>query len=291
MRALSVHPPVLCLQGRLIVRAVFHRAWHLHDERGIVVTVTSAPYDGPMAIRVEGSLPATVRPGMEARLADKRLAVGTVSLQVAGARVWDGERPSVPVIDRSVLERDLVWMRALAGVADPAICRRTATLGAALRHGDEPVLRDAVRGLIGLGPGLTPAGDDVLCGVMVGLHVLRRRMKHGGELPAKAVGYDSGRYGGAADALSRTVMEEMGGRTTALSQTLLFWAARGLAVQPLLDVLWTLGSREPVEGVDALLAIGHTSGRDMLAGAALAAASGLGGQGDASLVASAQRLP
>jgi hypothetical protein len=91
--------------------------------------------------------------------------------------------------------------------------------------------------------------------------------------------------------LSAIVVEEMGGRTTALSRTLLFWAARGVAVQPLLDVLWTLGSSEPVEGLETLLAIGHTSGRDMLAGAALAAAPVLGGQDDAPLVRSAQHLP
>jgi hypothetical protein len=163
---------------------------------------------------------------------------------------------------------------------------------------------------------LTPAGDDVLCGLMAGLHVFGRRLvvsstgvradgvgdkwqagtELAGDRRAKALGYaasrfPAGRVGWMRDRLGVVVLEEMQGRTTALSRTLLYWAARGVAVQPLLDVLWTLGSGGPVDGLETTAAMGHTSGRDMLAGASLAATLAVGGQGDASVVDSAERLP
>lgn len=339
VRAISFHPAILSLQGPLTVRAVFDRAWHAGDVSGTVLTVTTAPYDGPMAVRVEGLFPAAIRSGMRARIAGRVLIVGPVSVDLVGAREWNGERVDVLPVHRWALERDAERVRAPAAIEDSMLSRRVAVLEEALRRGQERDLRGAVRGLIGLGPGLTPAGDDVLCGAMAGLRVFERRLAQQGEQRAKALRYGVSPYetarrsrglqpavqkpvdrpsavgpepcipgfdstskaaGGGehqdavlriAESLGAVVVEQMEGRTTALSRTLLFWAARGVAVQPLLDVLWTLGSSEPVEGLETLLAIGHTSGRDMLAGAALAAASVLGGEDDAPLVRSAQHLP
>ncbi len=303
MRALSFHPAILSPGGPLIVRAVFERAWHLHDKNGAVLTVTAAPYDGPMAVRVEGRLPAAGQPGMAARLAGRTLGVGRISIELAGARAWGGERGEVRPVDRAALERDMERIGAVAGEMDSFLAGRVAALGDALVSGERDALQDAVHGLIGLGPGLTPAGDDVLCGTMAGLHVFGRRLvrqnssawrrnvcRH--DTSPRAVHSITGR--GIAEMqgrLAATVVEEMEGRTTGLSRTLLSWAARGVAVQPLLDVLWTLGSGEPVSGMETVAAIGHTSGRDMLAGVALAAASVLGGQDDAPLVRAAQHLP
>jgi hypothetical protein len=317
VRALSFHPAILSLTSPLTVRAVFVRTWHLVDASGMLLTVTTAPYDGPMAIRVENWLPGAARPGMTARLAGRALTLGALRLDLTGAREWRGEPAQVTPIDRSALERDLGLVAALTSTgALPGLAPRLEALESALRAHDAAAVQSAVRWLIGLGPGLTPAGDDVLCGLMAGLHVFGRRLvvsstgvradgvgdkwqagtELAGDRRAKALGYaasrfPAGRVGWMRDRLGVVVLEEMQGRTTALSRTLLYWAARGVAVQPLLDVLWTLGSGGPVDGLETTAAMGHTSGRDMLAGASLAATLAVGGQGDASVVDSAERLP
>lgn len=152
------------------------------------------------------------------------------------------------------------------------VADETAALMGALLHRDETHLRHHISSLIGLGPGLTPAGDDILTGLLAGLHVLKHR--------APAPHHCTSTLAILTDIVERRAPN----RTTALSQTLLFYAARGIAVEPLLDVLWTLGSGSPIRsltptnvgGLDALLAIGHSSGSDMLTGALLAAQTLLG---------------
>jgi len=101
----------------------------------------------------------------------------------------------------------------------------------------------AVPMLVGRGDGLTPVGDDVLCGWLVA---------------ARAAGRDTA---GVADAVRRDQH-----RTTLLSATLLRHAAAGEAIAPFRAVL---AGRDPA-AVTALQAVGHTSGTGMLLGAHLA---------------------
>ena len=122
----------------------------------------------------------------------------------------------------------------------------------ALRHCDERTAAHHAARLIGLGPGLTPAGDDFLCGLLTGLRVF---------LPDW-----QGQH-----SLAQQLVHLARGRTTSLSHTLLAQAARGVVVEPLAAVLGSMGSGKCLQGLDDLLAIGHSSGSDMLAGACLAA--------------------
>ena len=94
--------------------------------------------------------------------------------------------------------------------------------------------------LIGLGPGLTPAGDDYLGGVMVALHLLDR--------PSQAA------------SLWRWLEPKLAARTSAISAAHLAAAATGEAHEALHDVLG--GNPD----LDALDAVGHGSGWDALAG-------------------------
>lgn len=111
--------------------------------------------------------------------------------------------------------------------------------------------------LLGLGPGLTPSGDDVLAGLLLGL---------------RAVGRHEDRTGRA---LATEVLDGLW-RTTALSGTLLRAAARGYAVPPVVDLLAALHGRiddqlpPPADRVARLVRevarTGHTSGADLLVG-------------------------
>lgn len=94
--------------------------------------------------------------------------------------------------------------------------------------------------LIGAGPGLTPEGDDVLIGFVAG-----RVLFHHDVMTA------------------RGILLASAGKTTALSETLLLHAARGELPEQAHDLLAT--------GVaDRLLSFGHSSGKAILLGLALA---------------------
>ena len=120
-------------------------------------------------------------------------------------------------------------------------------------HGGE----DAVAGLVGRGPGLTPSGDDALAGAL---------------LVASALG--------TGTALADAVRARLGA-TTAVSAALLDAAADGYAARPVVDLVdaAVAGDADAVaRALPAVLAIGHTSGADTVLGirTALAALSSRG---------------
>lgn len=96
--------------------------------------------------------------------------------------------------------------------------------------------------LIGLGPGLTPSGDDYFGGMLVALRLTGRGMQ--------------------AEGLWRWLQPRLKDRTSAISAAHLAAAAAGEAHEALHEVL--NGSLD----LDRLDAVGHCSGWDALAGAA-----------------------
>jgi Protein of unknown function (DUF2877) len=135
------------------------------------------------------------------------------------------------------IEPDASELPALGVVADLADVGR---LDAALAHR-----------LLGVGPGLTPAGDDFLAGLLVG----------------------AWSFGLAAQSLRAAVAAQAPYRTTAISAALLRGACRGESLPELTRMLLSLSGRgtEVDSALDALVQIGHTSGRALAAGALSAA--------------------
>jgi uncharacterized protein DUF2877 len=103
---------------------------------------------------------------------------------------------------------------------------------------------------LGEGEGLTPYGDDVICGVLLGL---RATMDPRG------------------DGLSRAVLGlDLPGRTTAVSAALLRWAAEGWCIPQVAAVVTALATGNGIAAaVDRLLDVGHSSGRGLWAGLSL----------------------
>ncbi|TDE00281.1 DUF2877 domain-containing protein [Jiangella asiatica] len=135
-------------------------------------------------------------------------------------------------------------VRARRPHLDPVVGAAADRLGTALSAAGD--LDHAVRGLLGLGPGLTPAGDDVLAGALVTLAAL-----------------------GEAQRLDTAVRAARPfDRTTAVSAGLFAHAARGLAVPELADLVRALGTADAdVDGARrALFAVGHTSGAALYLG-------------------------
>jgi uncharacterized protein DUF2877 len=97
--------------------------------------------------------------------------------------------------------------------------------------------------LAGRGPGLTPAGDDILCGYVAGISLFYNRREEAAEIAQRAAA-----------------------RTSRLSATLLRHAAVGELPEPAHDYLANGDSRP-------LAAFGHSSGHCLRFGLQLAAAA------------------
>ncbi|WP_029136827.1 DUF2877 domain-containing protein [Nakamurella lactea] len=199
---------------------------------------------------------AGLRAGQPVTLGAREIV--TTSDRYRLARTW---RTAVPAVRSTAEVLDLVSAHA-AGSPIGVPRQRVSELAAALAGGDPAAtdLRPAVRGLVGLGKGLTPGGDDVLAGLMVGLRAAGRRLLL--QQVRQAIGPD------AAD------------RTTAVSVDLLRLAAAGHGSTEALRLLGAIHAirDDPNcdrhramlrKALDALLGIGHTSGADLLTGLVL----------------------
>lgn len=152
-----------------------------------------------------------------------------------------------------LLEGATVWDPTLRLPDDPAQLGREIlqTLDQPSQRGQTPLLAaEAAAALIGLGPGLTPEGDDVVA--------------------ATAAVVAAGPWPAAEKAawLRVALGPDLRVRTTSLSATLLELAAAGQVAEPLQALL---GGRR--EALARLLQIGHSTGRAyaLAAGRALTA--------------------
>jgi hypothetical protein len=176
---------------------------------------------------------------------------------VRAAREWAPARPP----QGPVTARALAAVRASLSGADPGVRGSLlAGLGAAAA-GDYDAATAAAMSLLGAGPGLTPSGDDVLAGFLVG---------------AAAFGIDATALREATEVLAPA-------RTTALSAALLWHAARGECIDELAGLAAVLtsqrcGAEQAGRAVSRLLSVGHTSGAALALGLVTAAESMLHAQ-------------
>jgi Protein of unknown function (DUF2877) len=217
------------------VCAVFRRSFYLRAPGERYVCIGDASLgNGPLnAIVRELSLP---RPGER------------IGVLLDGAQSW---QPPPPVTGQPNVE----LLRIAAGRRIPSEGLGCLILGKhnALSGHAQPALDALERWLvgnalapeaeqlIGLGPGLTPSGDDYLGGMLVALRASGRAMQ--------------------AEGLWRWLKPRLKARTSAISAAHLAAAAGGEAHEALHRVL--AGELD----LEALDAVGHTSGWDALAGA------------------------
>ena len=199
-----------------------------------------------------------------------RLAVGDrVVLDVSDTVPWRPRPFAIPTAEglrRAVASLDgataTVPPRGLAQTADSdpinARARRGLSVLTELMATPGGELPREITALIGLGPGLTPAGDDALGGAMIALRAFGRPK--------------------AADWLASHVLPLAVALTSSISLAHLEAAADGEGAAALHDTLAALAGGDAAGAADGLRRldrIGHSSGWDALAGAA-AALEGLG---------------
>ena len=272
---------VLAERGEGRVLAAFERAFYLQGQGGLICLGPVSMAAGPLNLLCAAWPPGDLAPGMLARLSgtEIRLASGTV-FSLTGAIDWRPPQPpewhaadlrhGLAALARTAARRAppdglgrLIpaladgGRRAAADDTASPLLRRAAAGASALAEwlagdaGAPPPAR--ARALIGLGPGLTPSGDDLIAGALIALRALSRP--------------------DAAERLSAWALPLAATRTGAISRAHLAAAAAGEGAEPLHRVLAALCAAAEAgleHELDAIAGIGHCSGWDALAGVALA---------------------
>lgn len=241
-----------------------------------VIILSADDHGWPYGIGLP-TLPASLSKqwvGMAAGSSATSLVVEAASLLVdlADAVVWDGRRalgrlsPSpVATIQGAQRAREYRVRRltsapfgpdhpgGIAGALEAQMASSLRRLTRGLRLHDRTMWIDGALALLGLGPGLTPAGDDVLSGLMLAFHSCRHNP---GALTDNFV------------ELIDLVRQRTAGRTTLYGASALYAAASGEAPEVIVNALEAL-YRDPSavsRRLDELVAVGATSGLDMLMG-------------------------
>jgi hypothetical protein len=276
----------------LRVLAVFPRTVYWEGDGGALVCI-GPPGMGAGPLNAIAALPAGLawpahglRPGVQAAVEGGALCVGDLRFDLSAARAWrpallagpvagshlaaglarlravwaerprsDGLGPLIPPLaaGSADLPSDLPDAGPLATAAWRSIRALAAWLGG--RLGEPPESPPAeTEELIGLGPGLTPSGDDCLAGVLIALHVL------GAQALARCLG--------------SWVLARAPHRTHRIALGHLVCAAGGEGAEALHETLMAIstpGSADLGRCLEALGRVGHTSGWDALAGVVAAA--------------------
>ncbi len=140
-----------------------------------------------------------------------------------------------------------------------AVLKVWIPLREAIRSQDQVGVYRGARSLIGLGPGLTPAGDDFLSGFMSSLY-----------WGTKALGMETP----GVLRCNGEVVRAAKGRTNLISYTQILYASRGQTPEQIFSLLKALYYGDDEEqlrkAVKKMLEMGSTSGSDLMAGIGMA---------------------
>ncbi|WP_328814871.1 DUF2877 domain-containing protein [Nonomuraea cypriaca] len=256
----AVRPVLAAPRRPARVLAVFPAGVYLEVrtdlEPSVIGVITGEATRLPNSVLLATPLPR-VTVGDDASVGDRAIDLGSLSLRVR--RWWD----PAPPLGRTDPAR---LAHAAALLADPpgtglAGNGAIGLLAGSCAEGRLLGVVTAAEQLMGLGPGLTPSGDDVLAGLLVTLRHL-----------GAATG--TGRAIWLADWLAATVTFDARTRTTRISATLLHCAARGEASPEVIAVLRGIAGRQALEpALRRLHRLGHTSGADLAQGIAIGLAA------------------
>ena len=225
--------------GDGVVRASFPRACYLSLGDALIALVHPGVHPGPLYLVLDEPPPAA-GPDTPVEVLPDTLVIEGRNVEVAGARAWTGPLPSPREMRRGIPVAVEAAARLAEGSALAAhpFRHRAARARELLRAGD---LLGAARLLAGFGPGLTPAGDDALAGLLLALRAA------GGVVREPA--------------LSGVAAIE----TSTLGSAFVAWAARGQALAPAHDLLGAAASGDvagAAAACHALAGVGETSGAD-----------------------------
>lgn len=271
------------------IHSVFRKAANIAIDNTMLALLSHDLPRMPNGVRLpsvvaEGLL-SQLRPGMEVWIGNERLLIPArnFSLHLPEKPAWD-PRPDITAHNwhRVTVAQhvgllahylaDLPQQEGLAPLIGPFLLGKPELaqetplsrmalpklrmLAIATWRQDNAGVEEATRGLAGLGPGLTPSGDDALGGFASIMALLSPQLSADGA---------SRRH------IARTIADIARPRTTALSAILLAHAARGEVAEQLGTLLLSLSvptdaSEVVLLAADRVLAFGASSGGDTLLG-------------------------
>ncbi len=276
LQALSADEPLLqtLRQGRFEgrVHSVFERVVNVEDGNGELVTLAGSDVDNaPNTLIVDSPLfgMTGVAVGDRVTASEGTLAIGErVEIGIGGAVPWAGRTPAYPA-DASRLRANVAVVRGgigrlgtpcdvssrdasteFAAEMSRILGQRALVLCAALSRGDLDAAGIHGKAMLGVGPGLTPSGDDFLVGLFAVLHIERSPCH-----PFRSVCAD--------------IVADVERRTNAISAAALRAAAHGRvreSIHALIGELMAGRDESLLASLSTVLAIGSTSGTDIVEG-------------------------
>ena len=276
MHALSIDAALLPKlrepRFRGVVHSVFERVVNVEGADGALFTIASRDLDDApdsLVVDTAGFGATGIAQGDRVDITASAIAIAMrIGIRLDRAKSWHAALPAYPA-DDSTLRGNLAIVRrqigrpslgaqaSTGGAPSTLACATVATLErqadllcAALCRGDLAAASAHGRAMIGMGPGLTPSGDDFLVGLFAVL-----------QLP--------GNPAYCREDFCVAAIADIERRTNAISAAALKAAARGRVRESIQSLLGELmaGTREGVTTALApVLAIGSTSGADIVAG-------------------------
>lgn len=260
------------------VAAVFERSFYVAIGGQWICLVPSGGGAGPLNAqcleRDLGIIKKPIRVGDAAGVANKSIHIApALKFSFERAAVWTPASPGpwdkdsvargLAHFNRAITSRTLpqdglailltdaspVHLNAVAKAAQEPLRSLREILFTALTRNDFSPDIAALIPLLGLGPGLTPSGDDAIGGMLIALHLL---------------GEDRAR-----DSIREKLFPRIAAATNDISRAHLEAAAEGFgheAIHRIVNALLTGNVTHLHEEIDAVNALGHTSGWDALAG-------------------------
>lgn len=285
--------------GRVI--ALLRNAIYLESDDGRIISIVDGKIDGPLTLRVANTKPLLARlkayPCETFQATEDALRIeGAAQIAWAHSPHWTPHLPerigtptsqldAVNVLAEAITEADrleglgplVAHIVGARHAVPPPQCTHldalTARALATLNRAREAAatcnyakVGAALNDLIGLGPGLTPSGDDVVAGIVAAL-VWQARI---GYVPAE---------------LTRQVVEIVHeaapARTNRISARLLWHACEGVLYAPAMGLVEALLSGDTAATLACsrrLFSIGHTTGVDLSIGLLTGMLLGIGTQ-------------
>jgi len=233
--------------GHVVVAS--SRATYIRTQHGLAALTPPGTYPGPLHALLSRPIPRFAA-GTPIHVDRACVAIGDqLLLNLVDAEDWRGYMPQ---------ESALAAARLGAAEAAASVATRSslfsepwagATTGwtSAVAAGDLELLASLVGGV---GPGLTPSGDDVLAGTLLVARLL---------------------WG--VSAVPRLVRCAAGGRSSDLAVAFLFWAAQGQSLGPVHELFRAAVERRPADALECAQLVGEvgaSSGADLCLGIARA---------------------
>jgi len=239
------------------VSGVTSRGSFISTRKGSVIFLSGEVYRGPLTLNLKDKegIFQRISPGNAIYIRDRNLYFSTCNLFISTSQAeeWKPDNPSPHILSPSERQSQLMEVRnQLFAKSDFSPNKKLENLEKSIHSDDERKIVSALEPFLGCGTGLTPAGDDLIVGLLLTLNRWGWLLNPG--LRPREI--------------NLPIVQAARQRTTALSSNLIECAAQTQADERLILALDSLMTGEPDQAtcIACLRDYGNSSGRDSLLG-------------------------